>query len=202
MDATRLFFGVMYRIGFTPWDGHPTPARLTELVEGTGALPKGRALDIGCGTGDTSIYLAKHGWNVTGIDFVEKALGRALAKSRAAGVSVRFERADATRLRASGIDGSFPLLIDNGCFHGLSDEARDAYVREVSAVAAPGAHLLLMAFPVSKRRPGPRGIDAPEVERRFSPGWRIVASGSEPTVSAMHPRWGSIRFYDLQRDAG
>jgi len=201
MDPTRLFFGAMYRIGFTPWDGHPMPARLSELVEGPGALPKGRALDIGCGTGDTSIYLARHGWDVTGVDFVEKALGRARAKGRAAGVSVRFEYADATKLRASGIDGTFTLMIDNGCFHGLSDDARGAYVQEVSAIATPGAHLLLTAFPVSKRRPGPRGVDAPEIERRFASGWHIVASGPEPTVSAMNPRWSAIRFYDLQRDA-
>jgi hypothetical protein len=110
-------------------------------------------------------------------------------------------RGDVTRLREAGIDGTFALLVDNGCFHGLSDDGRDAYLREVSAVAAPGAHLILMVFPTHRRGPGPRGVDAPEIERRFSTGWRIVASGPEPTVSAPHPRWGMIRFYDLQREA-
>jgi SAM-dependent methyltransferase len=198
MDPTRLFFGLMYRIGFTPWEGHPLPARLQELVEGAGSLSPGRALDIGCGTGDTSIYLAKHGWNVTGIDFVEKAVARARTKGQAAGVRVRFVRGNVTRLRASDIETSFGLLVDNGCFHGLDDHSRDAYLREVSGVAAPGARLVLMAFPTGGRRPGPRGVDPPEIERRFSPAWTLIGSGPEPSVSAAHPRWGSIRFYDLQ----
>jgi SAM-dependent methyltransferase len=199
MDLQRLFFGVMYRVGFTPWEGHPVPARLRELVEGPGALPKGRALDIGCGTGDTSVFLAQRGWEATGVDFVDKALARARAKSEAAGVRVRFVRGDVTRLRESGIEGSFTLLVDNGCLHGLTGEGRDAYVREVSQAASPSARLIVMAFPAGLRRPGPRGIDPPEIEQRFSPGWRVVASGPEPTVSAKHPRWSTIRFYDLCR---
>jgi len=199
MDLQRLFFGIMYRVGFTPWEGHPVPARLGELVEGPGALPKGRALDIGCGTGDTSVFLAQRGWDVTGVDFVEKALARARAKSEPHRARVRFVRADVTRLHESCIEGTFALFVDNGCFHGLADDGRDAYLREVSQLSSPDARLLLMAFPTGARGPGPRGIDPPEVERRFSPAWRVVASGPEPTVSGKHPRWSSIRFYDLCR---
>jgi SAM-dependent methyltransferase len=200
MDMTRVFFGVMYRVGFTPWEGHPVPARFRELIEGASALPAGRALDVGCGTGDASVLLAKHGWDVTGVDFVEKALGRARAKAGAAGVRVRFVRSDVTRLRESGVQGPFTLLIDNGCFHGLSDDGRDAYLREMSAVTAPGAHLIIMAFPTGMRGPGPRGVDEPEIERRFAAGWRLVASGPEPTVWGTRERWSVIRFYDLQRE--
>jgi 2-polyprenyl-3-methyl-5-hydroxy-6-metoxy-1,4-benzoquinol methylase len=36
-------------------------------------LPAGKALDLGCGTGDSSIYLAQHGWTVTGVDYVPTA---------------------------------------------------------------------------------------------------------------------------------
>jgi 2-polyprenyl-3-methyl-5-hydroxy-6-metoxy-1,4-benzoquinol methylase len=71
---------------------------LTAVVEGAAALPKGKALDVGCGTGDTSIYLAKHGWNVTAIDFVQLAIDKARAKTAAAGVNVRYVRGDVTQL--------------------------------------------------------------------------------------------------------
>ena len=123
----RLTFSAMYRLGLTPWDGHPLPAWLREQIEQPGGLLPGRALDVGCGTGDTSIYLAEHGWQVTGIDFVKRALDRARIKTSAAGVTVRYQQADVTRLAASGVGGGFDLIVDNGCLHGLNSHQRDAY---------------------------------------------------------------------------
>ena len=90
MIKDRLMFGLMYLIGFTPWEGHKLPTRLRDLVEGKYVLPKGKALDLGCGTGDTSIYLAQNGWDVTAIDFVQRAVKRAQTKAAAAGVKVRY----------------------------------------------------------------------------------------------------------------
>ena len=80
LASRRLLFQTFYRLGFVPWDGHPLPKSLQDLVEGENALAAGTALDIGCGTGDNSIYLAKHGWQVTGVDFVAKAVDKARAK--------------------------------------------------------------------------------------------------------------------------
>ena len=103
----------------------------------TNALAAGTALDIGCGTGDNSIYLAKHGWQVTGVDFVARAVDKARAKASANNLDIKFAQADATRLSSEGVGTNFDLIVDNGCLHGMSDEDRDAYVREVTAVAAP-----------------------------------------------------------------
>ncbi len=86
MASKHTLFRVFYRLGFTPWDGHPIAQSLrTWSREGDDALPAGSALDLGCGTGDSSIYLAQHGWKVTGVDFVPKALEKARAKAAAAG---------------------------------------------------------------------------------------------------------------------
>ena len=134
----------MYRIGFTPWDGHQMPVHLRELVESDGALPVGRALDVGCGTGDTSIYLAQHGWDVTGIDFVERALEKARLKGQRATVNIRWLRADVTKLGRYEIGHGFNLVTDNGLIHGLSDDARDAYVQELSPLLADGGRLLIL----------------------------------------------------------
>ncbi len=46
-----LFFRLAYVIGFKPWDSGVPPPELVSVVEGPGALPPGRALDLGCGTG-------------------------------------------------------------------------------------------------------------------------------------------------------
>ena len=122
MSSRQRLFRMLYRLGFTPWDGHPLSQRLRDLVEGSGqtpALNPGRALDIGCGTGDSSIYLAQHGWQVIGVDYV-KPLAKARAKAGANRVSAEFVEADVTRLSATGIGAGFDLVVDNGCLHGMS----------------------------------------------------------------------------------
>src|ERR1700753_3699466 len=101
MASRHALFRILYRIGFTPWDGHPLARSLRDLIEGTKdapALPAASALELGCGTGDCSIYLAKHGGKVTAVDFVPKALAKARAKSGAAAASVDFVGADVTQL--------------------------------------------------------------------------------------------------------
>jgi SAM-dependent methyltransferase len=181
MSSKQLVFKLMYRLGFTPWDEHPLATSLRNLIEGDAALAPGTALDIGCGTGDSSIYLAQHGWRVTGVDFVAKALDKARAKATAKQVEVDFVHADVTRLSSEGVGKDFTLIVDNGCLHGMSDEDRDAYVREVTAVAAPDARLLIVAFP-----PGSfpvRGIAPADVEQRFSGGWQLLSAEDEPGLS-------------------
>jgi SAM-dependent methyltransferase len=179
MSSRQRLFRILYRFGFIPWDGHPLPMSLTDLVEGDGSVSAGTALDLGCGTGDNSIYLAKHGWQVTGVDFVAKPLDKARAKAAANQVAVRFAQADVTRLSSEGIGADFALIVDNGCLHGMSDDDRDAYVREVTAVAAPDARLLLVEF-VRRGLFGVPGIDPEEVDERFATGWTTVSSGDEP----------------------
>jgi len=91
---------------------------------------------------------------------------------------VDFVRADVTRLSQEGIGTDFGLIVDNGCLHNMSDGDRDAYVREVSAVAAPGARLLIVAF-LPGGRFGVRGVQPAEMERRFTSTWTMLSSGSE-----------------------
>ncbi|OMC56709.1 methyltransferase type 12 [Mycobacterium sp. IS-836] len=199
MASKQTLFRIFYRIGFTPWDGHPLAQSLRGLIEGTPdtpALPAGSALELGCGTGDTSIYLAQHGWKVSAVDFVTKALDKARAKAGAADASVDFVRADVTHLSQEGIGADFALIVDNGCLHNMSDADRDAYVREVTAVAAPDARLLIVAFRPGGRF-GVRGIEPAEMERRFTPAWTLLSTGDERELDRETP----TRYYLFQRRA-
>lgn len=201
MASRQRLFRFMYRLGFTPWDGHPLAASMVDLIEGDEPLPTGRALDLGCGTGDNAIYLAHHGWQVTGVDFVATAVDKAKEKAAGAGVDVGFIRADVTHLgtelAAQGIDTGFDLVIDSGCLHGMSDDDRDAYVREVTAVASPDARLLIVAF-VPGASFGVPGIGPAEVQERFEPGWTLLLSGSEPRMD--HNGKDPARYYLFERD--
>ncbi len=186
----RLAYGILYRLGFTPWDGHPLPPRLRALAT---ELARGRALDVGCGTGDVTIFLAQQGWQATGVDFVQRALDRARVKAEAARVDVRWVRGDVTRLRALGIGDGFSLIVDSGCLHGMSDVQRDGYAREVTAVAAPGAWLVIHAF-LPQNKP-PRGIDRAEIERRFAGAWELVSAGP----AEVGAKEGTLHRYELRR---
>jgi SAM-dependent methyltransferase len=201
MTSRHLLFKVFYQLGFTPWDGHPMADSLRSLVEGNNGSPglsPGSALDVGCGTGDTSIYLAQHGWRVTGIDFVPKAVDKARAKAEAAKVTVAFKQANATLLSTEGVGSGFDLIVDNGCLHGMSAEDRDAYVREVTAVAAPDARLLLVEFTPGGPIAVP-GIAQDEIERRFTPAWTLLAAGDQPYEANRYSK--ALRSYLLQRTA-
>lgn len=179
-----LIYQVMYRVGFTPWDTGEVPSELKDLVEGSEALAPDRALDLGCGTGTQSVYMAGHGWRVTGIDNVDKPLRRARARGKAAGRDVAWIRGDATRLRDLDLDPGYTLVLDRGCYHGLSDAQRAGYAGGVSDVTAPGGLLLLMSFAPNRVVAGPRGATRDEIAGRFSPGWELVGdvadSGAPP----------------------
>lgn len=172
-------YHLAYAMGFHPWeDAESDPtfvAKADELFareEQGHQPPYGPALDLGCGSGVWGIHLARRGWQVTGVDFVEKALARARARVRDAGVDVALVHGDVTALGASGVGSGFRLLLDTGTFHGLPPAEQAAMGRQVDAVAAPDATVLLLVWP-RRRRPLIRGADRHEVEAAF-PGWQIT----------------------------
>jgi SAM-dependent methyltransferase len=200
LGSKHILFRLFYRLGFTPWDGHPLAQSLRNLVEdsaaqGSPALPAAAALELGCGTGDTSIYLAKQGWQITAVDFVPAALDKARAKARVDNVTVDFVQADVRQLRQAGITAPLQLIVDNGCLHNMNEDDRDAYVREVTAVAAPDARLLIVAF-VPGGRFGVRGIDRAELERRFTGAWTLLSAGDEQELDREKT---PTRYYLFQR---
>jgi SAM-dependent methyltransferase len=138
----KIFYDAWYRFGTPPWVG-PARPELVGLVE-SGALSPGRALDLGCGTGDNAVFLARHGFDVTAVDFAPAAIAAARAKADQAGVDVKFLVDDLTRLTA--VRGRFDLLVDYGTFDDLSAGQRAAYVRQVVPRADEGARFLLWCF--------------------------------------------------------
>jgi SAM-dependent methyltransferase len=191
---TNLRFRLMYRRGLTPWDSGVPPPELIEVIEGKRRLPTGRALDVGCGTGTTTVYLASHGWQVTGVDFVPRAIRAARTKAAAAQLSVAFLVGDVTRLHEYPIEPGFDLLFDQGCFHSLPEAAQPAYAREVTRMAGSGATYLLYAFgrqpEARRRRFFPKGITPDEVRARFSDFELVEARpGTDPFGS----HWYTLR---------
>jgi SAM-dependent methyltransferase len=200
----RIVYGLIYRLGLIVWQRRTPPAELIALVEGPSPLAPGRALDLGCGTGTDTIYLATHGWDVTAIDMVPKAIATARRNTAAAGVAPRFIQGDVTRLHELGAGDGYRLLLDFGCYHTLPEDRRHAYVTSVSDAAAPGATLLLYGFRrPPKAAPMHAGVTSDEVQQRFgAAGWQIVKAHRTSAETMATPR-ADVRFelwgYQLQR---
>ena len=116
----------------------PSPELVSAL--GSGWLPPGgRILDIGCGLGSETGYLASAGWQAAGIDLSETAIARAAAGHRGAA----FALADARRLPFR--QHCFDTALDRGCFHYLPPPDRPVYADELRRVLKPTGKLLLRA---------------------------------------------------------
>lgn len=177
-----------YAVGFHPWEDAesdpPFAEKISEMFdreESGREPPYGSALDLGTGSGIWGVQLAKRGWQVTGVDIVEKALQRARDRVKNAGVDVQLVHGDVTALREAGVGSDFRLVLDTGTFHGLNSAQREAMGREVSAVAAPDATVLLLVWP-KRRRPLIRGASRSDVEAAF-PGWKVT----DVEASHFHP---------------
>jgi len=72
------------------WPAEPNRFLRAEV----GGLAAGRALDLACGEGRNAIWLARRGWEVTGVDFSGVALAKARQAADDAGVSLRLVQAD------------------------------------------------------------------------------------------------------------
>ena len=178
-------YRLLYRLGVTPWDREAVPEQLRRVVEERpGAW---RALDVGCGTGRDAVYLAQQGWAVTAVDGVPQALAAARQRAEAAGADVNWVQGDVTRLHALGIGDGYDFVVDRGCFHGLDDQGRERCAQGVTAVAAPAAELLMLAFVPGRRGPAPRGISVEQLMRYFGGAWELVSS--EPETEAQLPLW-------------
>jgi SAM-dependent methyltransferase len=204
-------YELAYRVGFHPWEDAEAQLAFVETFsellvdeEEGREPPYGPALDLGCGSAIWGIKLAKRGWQVTGVDIVERALERARERIDQAGVEMRVVRADVTDLRQAGIGSDFRLALDTGTFHGLNDAQRQAMGSEVSALTAPDATVLMIAWAPRRRGPLPRGASREEIEAAF-PGWKVTLErptsfgAPKPVELLMKP---DERWYRLRRELG
>jgi len=199
----KQMYDLWYRHGTPPWVGGPRP-ELVQLVTDD-VLRPARAIDLGCGVGDNAIFLAQHGFTVTGVDYSSAAIQRARAKARDASVDVTFIIDDLTQPRH--VNGPFDLLVDYGTFDDLDRHGRDAYVRQVMELARPGARYLLWCFEwelalweraVTALLPfGGLALAPGEVTARFSRHFEITHIAGEQDLQSWPRGWSAYLMTKL-----
>ena len=117
--------------------GGPDLAALVDAVPADGA----RILDVGCGTGHTTLAVAARGTSVVGVDLTEEMLaqGRHLADERGL-QNATFVRGDAERLDYQ--DASFDVVVSRYSAHHFPRP--EQAVREIARVLTPGGTFLLV----------------------------------------------------------
>ena len=183
-------FEEMYRATDALWSGRPNAQLVAEAAD----LPPGTALDIGCGEGADAVWLAAHGWQVTGVDFAATALQRAAAGAATAGeeVAARIEwvRADVTQWTPE--PGAFDL-VSAQYMHLPTDERRALFARLAAAVR-PGGQLLLVGHDFSDIAAGAhrpeepeRFFTAAEAAAALDPAaWEVLVAEARPRPAHEH----------------
>ncbi len=161
-----------YREGDSPWDtGHPSE-ELLRVVRAEGIAPC-LAIELGCGTGANSVWLAQQGFDVTAVDLVPLALERARERARAAGVSVRFLAADV--LNPPNLGGPYHFFFDRGCYHVVRRVDLNRYLQTLQQLAAPGAQGLVLAGNAKEpHSPGPPVVTEEEIRSELGRVFEIV----------------------------
>ena len=166
-------FEERYAKGDIPWDLGRADATLVEMVEKM-PVKSCRALDIGCGTGDNSLWLARKAFQVTGIDVSPFAIETARKKALQGNVECRFLVADFLKQQ---IDATpFGFVFDRGCFHSLDfSEKRRMFAENVGAHLGKGGLWLslIASADAPQRDPGPPRLSAAEIATAVEPVFEI-----------------------------
>ncbi len=144
------------RYAEAPW---PEDADANLVARASGLAP-GRAIDLGCGPGRNAIWLAQHGWRVTGVDASAVGLEKARDRAQRAGVNLELVRADVRAFSAPPASADLVVVAN---LH-LAPDERAALLERVVGWLAPGGHLFFTGHHQdSLGREGP-----PERERLYT----------------------------------
>ncbi len=184
-----------------PWAHDEATLFLAEICT---KRPAGKALDIGCGAGTDSVYLAQRGWEVTSLDFVPKALEFTEHRAQQAGVSVIPVEADITQWQ---VPEPFDLVLDHGLLHNMDPVRYSAYRdRIIDAVDEHGDFILLHWHPSypgqENGEVGPTRRNREEINEFFAPEFqeRYFAREEFQDLPAMVGGGMSQAYYWFRRN--
>ena len=130
-----------------PW--HNTQFDWLNILIESNKIKGSSLLDLGCGTGKKSIFLAENGFErVIGIDIVQKAIeiARQNAIKAKVGDKCTFYQDDASELTAIKENETFDLILDWANLHGVPKEKRQDYINIINKHSHKGTQLLLRTF--------------------------------------------------------
>jgi SAM-dependent methyltransferase len=161
-----------YRGGDLPWDTGRPSSELQHVFNENRVQPC-RTLELGCGTGTNSVWLAQKGFDVTGVDVAPLAVERAERRAEAAGVIARFVVADVLHLPE--LNGPFEFFFDRGCYHAIRRDAPEQYAPTVAQQVATGGRGLVLAGNAREPHdPGPPVVTEEQIRDELGLAFHIL----------------------------
>lgn len=166
------------------WSGKANPVLVAEVAD----LPPGRALDVGCGEGADTLWLAGRGWQVLGTDVSQVALDRAAAAVDAGGLSDQVMWVQHDLLAWTPPARSFDL-VSVQFFHLLPDDRPRVYGGLADAVAPGGSFLVVAHHPsdldttVSRPPVEELFFTADEIAAQLGDEWEIQVNEARPRTT-------------------
>lgn len=166
-DIQDRFEG-MFQQGVMPWTEHELELPIKNLPERLLANnPQPLLLDIGCGNGWVSLYLASRGIHVRGIDSSPTAIAQAqqLAQQSQLSEMAVFEVGDGLHLPYES--ESFDAVLDRGFFHHVPEDEYERYIAEVTRVLQDKGLLSIHTFTTRNKGVGRHHFTLEDINRIF-----------------------------------
>ena len=168
------------------WSGRANGVLVAELTD----TRPGRALEVGCGEGADAIWLARAGWQVTGLDVSEVALERAAAGARTAAVNVEWVVADIAASPPSPGRYDLVSVLYPALRHSPGDEAIRALL---DAVAPEGTLLVVGHWPLDPDHARAHGFEIADYVQPADVRARLDDAWWEVEVDEIRPRVDPVR---------
>ena len=160
-----------------PWNIETPPDILSRLVDNETIKPC-KIIDLGCGTGNYVIYLARKGFEATGIDISASAIDMAKKSAEEKGIKCNFINADVLGDMIE-ITGLFDFAYDWEGLHHIFPEDREKYINNVYRLLKPGGQYLSVCFSEESPQFGGEG------KYRKTPLDTILYFSSEDEIRAL-----------------
>lgn len=109
-----------------------------------GVLKQGKALDVGCGKGRNSVYLAKRGFDVDGVDFSKTSIEMAKQIAKEQSLEVNF--LCQSIFDFEGKPESYDFIYDSGCLHHMKPHRRNQYLKTILKYLKPDGYFGMICF--------------------------------------------------------
>lgn len=152
--SDKVAFENIYSKHGAIWTQEKSPQKLISLIEG-GILKPGKVLDSACGEGTSAVYLAKEGFDVTGIDFSEKAIEYAHERASKERAEVNFMVLDV--MASEKLTDAFNFVFEWGLIHHLPPEQVESYIQKIVKVLVQDGLYMTNSFNIESEAYGQKG---------------------------------------------